>query len=321
MGNTLTKEEISERRKKVAAYPISTLACDLGYSLKPAGKNYITLKEHDSVMIKKSDNTYRRFSDGSWGDTLSFLMCFGEEATNNKKFKSISYSLFYLEKKLGKSNNNVFKPPVKSRQLQSKKLVLPKADEDNDQVIDYLTKRGISKNIIDMFIEKKMLYQEKNWKKNCIFVSYENDKPVFAMRRSSNFKYKFVQDIEGSDYSRGFFINNNSDTLVVTEACIETMSLMTLKESDFGEFNRSSFFCMNSIYKSDGLINTLKSYKKINLVILALNNDEMGRKATERIKQLIHEKVKNITVWIKLPKEEGFDWNDTLCKLKKEVKV
>ncbi|MCD7892547.1 MAG: DUF3991 and toprim domain-containing protein [Erysipelotrichaceae bacterium] len=307
----LSKSELKIRRKNVSKYPIKVLAEELGFTVLKVGRNYLTLKEHDSVRININKNTFKQYSTGAYGDALAFLLQFGFETTNDKRFKSIGYSLNYLEKRVD-TNHNLLVEPKEEKQIKSN-LVLPEADNNNDAVIHYLLDRCISEDIIDDFIDKGMLYQEKCWNKNCVFVSYDiNKNPVYALRRSSNPHYRFVQDVAGSSYKEGFFIDNQSDIVIVTEAVIEAMSLMTLKLHEAEDFNKSSFFCLNSVYKWEALINTLNKNRNINYVVLALNKDEAGRSAVKIIQENIQNRCNVRRVIEYLPDIEGFDWNDYL---------
>lgn len=43
---------------------------------------------------------------------------------------------------------------------------------------------------------------------------------------------RFVADVKGSDYSKGFYVDNQADKLFVGESVIDIMSKMTLLKKD-----------------------------------------------------------------------------------------
>ena len=88
----MDKELIKKRRSYVSEYDLVCLAEDLGLTPIRVGRKYFTLLEHDSVRINTFSNTFKRYSNGVWGDALSFVMEFGQERSN--KFKSVNYSLY-----------------------------------------------------------------------------------------------------------------------------------------------------------------------------------------------------------------------------------
>ena len=55
-----------------------------------------------------------------------------------------------------------------------KRLLLPKKSSSNDQIIRYLTGRGIDREVIEGCIREGLLYESLPYH-NCIFVGYDHD--------------------------------------------------------------------------------------------------------------------------------------------------
>lgn len=303
---------LNDRRKAVSKYNLITLAEELGYNTKKIGRgNYYTLEEHDSVRIKTENNTFIRYSNGAFGDPVAFLMEFAVSRSN--RFKSLSYCIMWLEKKL---NIDKIVIPEKKAKKEMKKLILPEKDDNYRRVFAYLLKtRCIDKEIVVAFIKKKMLYQEKNHK-NVVFVGYDKKgKAVYAMERSTLPYSSFKIESEGCNYDYGIsFDNENSDTLIITEAVIDMMSLMSLNINN-NIHEKHSFLSINGTQKDNCIYKYLNDHPNIKEVIIALDNDLHGIEAAKKIKEQIKINNKKISTMLCFPDEK--DWNEDLIKKKK----
>lgn len=305
---------LNERRKAVNKYNLITLAEELGYKTKKIGRgNYYTLEEHDSVRIKIENNTFIRYSNGAFGDPVAFLMEFAVSRSN--RFKSLSYCIMWLEKKL---NIDKIVIPEKAVKKEVKNLILPEKDDNYRRVFAYLLKtRCIDKQIITAFMKRKMLYQDKKHK-NVVFIGYDNNKPVYAMCRSTLPSNSFKIECEGCNYDYGIsFDNDNSDTLFITESVIDMMSLMSLNIAN-NIHEKHSFLSINSIYKDQCIYKYLNDHPNIKDVIISLDNDEYGIKEAKKIKEKIKEHNKNISSMLCFPTEK--DWNEDLVK-KQDINI
>mgnify|MGYP000022466764 FL=1 len=77
------------------------------------------------------------------------------------------------------------------------------------RVYAYLTKsRYIAPEIVQDFVDRKMLYQDVNG--NCVFVAYDSEgKPNFASLRGTLSDVRFLGDLKGCDYKKGFALTIN----------------------------------------------------------------------------------------------------------------
>ena len=346
----MAKDQVqTARRKAVRGYPISQLAEEYGMTLvkKRGRRPILSTVEHDSIVIYEDDNTYHRYSNGNGGDTVAFMMEFsGIDESDLNKHDQVNECIRILEQRL-KINPELAVQQVRYKR-EKPKFVMPEKADTTRKVRAYLCKtRGIEERIVDKWIDEGLLFQEAGRYGNCVFVSRdENGKPVYGVKRSADSARKFVVDVEGSDYSQGFFIKGKLDyytkvsdnfasehsSLFVTEAVIDLMSLQSLylRRRDYelrqqgrldcepedyeNRFLNSNWYSLNGCRKYDGLLNTIASHKGIKDIFLALDNDEAGRNASKAIKEEIQKRFpdRKIDVSIRVPPTEGRDWNDEL---------
>lgn len=346
----MAKDQVqTARRKAVRGYPISQLAEEYGMTLvkKRGRRPILSTVEHDSIVIYEDDNTYHRYSNGNGGDAVAFMMEFsGIDESDLNKHDQVNECIRILEQRL-KINPELAVQQVRYKR-EKPKFVMPEKADTTRKVRDYLCRtRGIEERIVDKWIHEGLLFQEAGRYGNCVFVSRDkNGKPVYGVKRSADPKRKFVVDVEGSDYSQGFFIKGKLDyytkvsdnfasehsSLFVTEAVIDLMSLQSLylRRRDYelrqqGKFDcdpedyenrflNSNWYSLNGCRKYDGLLNTIASHKGIKDIFLALDNDEAGRNASKAIKEEIQKRFpdRKIDVSIRVPPTEGRDWNDEL---------
>ena len=346
----MAKDKVqTARRNAVRGYPISQLAEEYGLTLvkKRGRRPILSTVEHDSIVIYEDDNTYHRYSNGNGGDAVAFMMEFsGIDESDLNKHDQVNECIRILEQRL-KINPELAVQQVRYKR-EKPKFVMPEKADTNRKVRDYLCRtRGIEERIIDKWINEGLLFQEVGRYGNCVFVSRdENGNPVYGIKRSADPVRKFVVDVEGSDYSRGFFIPGKMDSytemkdinasehkiLFVTEAVIDLMSLQSLylRRRDYelrqqckldcepedyeNRFLNSNWYSLNGCRKYDGLLNTIASHEGIKDIFLALDNDEAGRNASQAIKDEIQKRFpdRKINVSIRVPPTEGRDWNDEL---------
>lgn len=346
----MAKDQVqTARRNAVRGYPISQLAEEYGMTLvkKRGRRPILSTVEHDSIVIYEDDNTYHRYSNGNGGDAVAFMMEFsGIDESDLNKHEQVNECIRILEQRL-KINPELAVQQVRYKR-EKLKFVMPEKADTNRKVRDYLCRtRGIEERIVDKWIHEGLLFQEAGRYGNCVFVSRDkNGKPVYGVKRSADPKRKFVVDVEGSDYSQGFFIKGKLDyytkvsdnfasehsSLFVTEAVIDLMSLQSLylRRRDYelrqqgkldcdpedyeNRFLNSNWYSLNGCRKYDGLLNTIALHKGIKDIFLALDNDEAGRNASKAIKEEIQKRFpdRKIDVSIRVPPTEGRDWNDEL---------
>lgn len=274
-------------------------AASLGFHPVKVGRWY-SLKEHDSIRIDPEKNLFFRNSTGESGSIIDFVMVFTG--------KDLSGAIKELEAFSG-TDSSVLASCLVHEENKAKglELNLPQRDKEQKNVYAYLTKtRRIDRTVVSWMLDKGYLYQDIH--KNCVFVSYKEGVPVFASIRGTNTYKRFVADVPGSDYTHGLLFTDSEkeETLIITESSIDAMSLMSLGRE-------GNFLALSGVGKLDPVLYHLSQgdYKK---VYIALDNDDAGRLAAEKIRSEILDSglllEKDIVVL--LPKEK--DWNEALLR-------
>lgn len=296
--------------------PITDFAERIGFTTVRKGNKYVSLKEHDSVMIDTYKNCfwrnskYTRGSKGAAGSIIDFAMEFNGAADHKEAMRQIA--LMYGiqgEQEAKVSFNKVEKK--KTTTLPPKedvKLEFPAKDKDSEDVYNYLCEeRGIDKAVLRYFFNKRMLYQDKH--KNCVFATQ-----LFCCVRSTGEK-KFVQDKSGCDYNECFYFQGKKDnnTLIVAESVIDIMSVMTElchKKKMFINYDYLALSGTGKLMSVKYHTDKNPTYKN---VILCYDNDEAGRNAIASTKESL--KDTNIKV-IVCQAPSGKDWNDYIVRKK-----
>lgn len=82
-------------------------------------------------------------------------------------------------------------------------FVMPAPYENNDRVAAYLTGRGLSEDLLNMYFNMGLVYEDR--RHNCVFVGFDKDNvPRYAMLRSSDPSSTFLREVEGSDKRYSF---------------------------------------------------------------------------------------------------------------------
>lgn len=289
--------------------PIQDYAASRGFQISKKGSYYQIIGEKgksdfSSVMINSKTNRYARYSHSrEQKSIIDFVMeldnC--DEQAAIKKLRPLidTYDL---------SQARISQP---RKVTETTKLILPEKAETIKNVYAYLTKtRCINKNIVDNFIWNNNLYQDD--KNNCVFVSYDRQgQAKFCNKRGSHSESSFKQDLPGSDYEHCFFLDNGSNTLIVTEAVIDCMSVMSIMEDHGKAINEYNYVALSGTGKWEAVGNILKENPCINTVILSCDNDDSGFRAMDNIKNLINSNYPSVNYKYFLPKTEN-DWNEQL---------
>ena len=265
-------------------------------------------KSHDSIKI--SNGMWYRWSRGYGGKSaLDYLVRVRE--------MDFVEAVQHLNGKTG------FVPPAPSRQAQKSKehipFLLPKRNANNDRVIRYLTARGIDRDLIDTCIAADRLYEDE--RHNCVFVGVDQDEtPKYAMLRSSSPNSTFLREMLGSDKRYAFSILSGSgaDKLYVFESAIDLLSYLTLQLMQNADISNSSYLALCGVYRVRemkklplALLEILQRDPEIHNIHLCLDNDAVGREATEALTEALQ---KDYAVYDR-PPEQGKDYNEQLMKV------
>lgn len=292
------------------------------------------------------------------GDTLhprnnpdiSIRKGYGEYKDLDVYGNSIDYLMYYLHYEFdeavsllleeGDASLDRHKYVRKNMKPQTKESVeLPYIGSNNEQIITYLTGRGISNETVKMLISKGLLYQDEN--NNAVFVNSEFDwgeirrtdtlADYKCVHENSCLKFWNAEDnglCESRTYCKryksntfrsilknsrrdGFwwFQSGNSPAafIYICESAIDAISLYELNQLEGSN--------LNAVYVSIGgankqaAIDRIKSKKCDRMVVIATDNDVTGNECRDR----------NFPdAYSKMPKNK--DWNEDLIEKISESK-
>ncbi len=285
-----------------------------GYTPYPIGNgSYYGLKEHSSVRIYPETNTY--FHPGSSNGDPRRL--------NVINFAEWYYGIDNKEaiQKLARELNDspsYMKSNVKREipKIEKKSFMLPqKTSSQFRHVYAYLLKtRCISKNVVNDMVKQNYLYEDI--KGNATFVGYDKaNKACFCFQRGCSDKIPngqkraFTRIIEGSNFDYAWNICNGSNKLFVTEAAIDSISVMTMLEMHNMNPNNYDYVatCGSSIRP---MINYVRTHPEINKIYLGYDNDFKGNQYRQRSIEALSEMGYKGKVIDKKPHTK--DWNEDL---------
>lgn len=298
----------------------------LGYSPVRVGQRYYSLKEHDSVRLDVSKNCFYWNSVGKNGSVIDACEAFGNMD------KSEAYNHLYdmaggreavFEAAVG--NHELEVRPIRQEKYPEKKekenleIELPNKAAHMRNVYAYLGKtRQIDGSVINEFVKRQMLYQDD--RNNCVFVSRDKEgKPVFGCIRGTNTYKRFVADVRGSDYSKGFYVDNQADKLFIGESVIDVMSKMTLLKKEGKNYHDFNYLALAGTQKQESIESVLHNNKQIKEIYLGMDHDAGGLKAAKQLEESLSGK--NIALKRDMPDKSGYDWNDMLCSRLKDGAV
>lgn len=301
-----TQEELAIAKQA----DLCAVASALGYTVKRVGK-YHTLKEMDSIRIYDRTHWFRwskRYETGeNGGSQIDFLRIFAN--------MEVKEAVFWLLDFVGYQKLDIEAKRVvtatKTKMEEPKEFVLPKFAGSNAYLYNYLMhERGISKDVIDRFVNEGILYEAKGYH-NMVFVGKDKSgTPKFAsMRGVFDKKGKvFKCDVAGNDKRHGFHtVNMESHRIIVFEAAIDLLSYMTLFPAE-----KCTMVALGML--SDAPLETLlNDYPHLTEIQFSLDNDRYGREATDKFMKKYYElgyEVKDLPA----PSEHK-DYNEWLQKL------
>lgn len=314
--NEVRNQMVTDRIKREVA--ITDYATMHGMQVKRQGR-YFTLLDHDSVRIDPDRNCFWRNSgigQNNKGSVIDFAMHFVTDGNKNEALAELS-TLIGTDHQFQQIPNAATVKKEKPVLNRPTKPQLPERGQNMKRAFAYLLKsRYIDQDIVQDFVDRKMLYQDVRG--NCVFVAYDNEQqPNFACVRGTLSDVKFLGDVEGNDYSKGFYINNQKDKLIVAESVIDAMSVMSILKGQQIDFKDYDYQILTGTEKYESILNHLQEAPKKE-VLLALDSDKAGMESMQKIEQLL--KDKNIDTQVSFHVPEAKDWNEDLVKVARKFK-
>ena len=268
--------------------------------------NTYTTRTHDSLKI--SNGKWMWWSRGIGGKSaLDYLI----------KVRGMDF-VEAVQTIMG--NSSVRSPtPENAKGYVNQPLLLPERSPTTDVVFEYLFGRGIDYEIINYCLEKELVIESLPYH-NVVFIGYdESNKPKYAAYRATN-QSRLMGDCTGSKKQYSFRLTaENTGEVHLFECAIDLLSyatLMKLEGKNWRQFNLISLAGVYSPKQNIGdskvpvtVRNLLEKDKSIKRIILHLDNDIAGRKATKALQTILSDKYEVVDD----PPKCGKDVNDFLC--------
>lgn len=198
---------------------------------------------------------------------------------------------------------------------ERKPFVLPTAHTHMRRVYAYLLQhRRIDREVLTAFVREKLIYEsaEPSADKtkiyhNAVFVGLdEHGVARHSHKRSIYTEGKSYRgNIESSDPRYSFHWVGSTERLYVFEAPIDMLSYISLHPENWQEHSYVSL-CGTAEH---AMLWMLGQYAQLDEVVLCLDNDDAGIKATERLTAILQEHGYGN---IEIDRSEAKDWNDEL---------
>lgn len=269
--------------------------------------NTYTTRTHDSLKI--SNGKWMWWSRGIGGKSaLDYLI----------KVREMDF-VEAVQTIMG--NGSVSFPTCKNiKSYEEQPLLLPEKSPTTDVVFDYLFGRGIDFEIINYCLEQELIIESLPYH-NAVFIGYDESKePKYAAYRATN-QSRIMGDCTGSKKQYSFRLTaENTGEVHLFECAIDLLSYATLMKLEGKDWRQFNLVSLAGVYSPKQKIEDskvpvtlgrlLEKDKTIRRIVLHLDNDIAGRKATKALQTILSDKYEVVDD----PPQYGKDVNDFLCK-------
>ena len=271
------------------------------------GTNTYTTKTHDSIRI--SNGLWNWFSRGIVGRSAVYYI----KEDINLSFKE---AIDFIAEKTKIQRPIIYQ--IVEENIE-KELMLPQKNDNCNRAKYYLMKRGIDAQIIEECVNENLIYEEKN-NHNVVFVGYDKkQKAQYAFCRGTN-ETRFMKEAKGSNkiYTFRLISNTENNRVHLFESAIDLLSYATLMKQKNLDYHKENMISLAGVFKPSEHIENIKlpvtitkfleENPQVNQIHLHLDNDEVGRKASQNLVQILSKKYKVLD----RPPPIGKDCNDYL---------
>lgn len=269
--------------------------------------NTYTTRTHDSLKI--SNGKWMWWSRGIGGKSaLDYLI----------KVRGMDF-VEAVQTIMG--NGSVSFPTYENiKSYEEQPLLLPEKSPTTDVVFDYLFGRGIDFEIINHCLEQELIIESLPYH-NAVFIGYDESKePKYAAYRATN-QSRIMGDCTGSKKQYSFRLTaENTGEVHLFECAIDLLSYATLMKLEGKDWRQFNLVSLAGVYSPKQKIEDskvpvtlgrlLEKDKTIRRIVLHLDNDIAGRKATKALQTILSDKYEVVDD----PPQYGKDVNDFLCK-------
>lgn len=269
--------------------------------------NTYTTRTHDSLKI--SNGKWMWWSRGIGGKSaLDYLI----------KVRGMDF-VQAVQTIMGNGSVN-FPTCENIKSYEEQPLLLPEKSPTTDVVFDYLFGRGIDFEIINYCLEQELIIESLPYH-NAVFIGYDEDKePKYAAYRATN-QSRIMGDCTGSKKQYSFRLTaENTGEVHLFECAIDLLSYATLMKLEGKDWRQFNLVSLAGVYSPKQKIEDskvpvtlgrmLEKDKTIRRIVLHLDNDIAGRKATKALQTILSDKYEVVDN----PPQYGKDVNDFLCK-------
>lgn len=269
--------------------------------------NTYTTKTHDSLKI----------SNGKW---MWWSRGFGGKSALDYLIKVRGMSFPKAVEAIMGNGSVSYNRPEKVSSYENQPLLLPEKSPSTDVVVEYLFSRGIDYEIINYCLDNDLIMESLPYH-NVVFIGYDEErKPKYAAYRATN-QSRLMGDCTGSKKQYSFRLTaENIGEVHLFECAIDLLSYATLLKLDGKEWQEHNLVSLAGVYAPRTKIEEskvpvsvrkiLQKDKSIKRIILHLDNDIAGRKATKALQTILSDKYEVVDD----PPMYGKDVNDVLCK-------
>lgn len=253
--------------------------------------NTYTTRTHDSLKI--SNGKWMWWSRGIGGKSaLDYLI----------KVRGMDF-VEAVQTIMG--NGSVSFPTCENiKSYENQPLLLPEKSPTTDVVFDYLFGRGIDYEIINYCLEQKLIIESLPYH-NAVFIGYdENKEPKYAAYRATN-QSRIMGDCTGSKKQYSFRLTaENTGEVHLFECAIDLLSYATLMKLEGKDWRQFNLVSLAGVYSPKQKIEDskvpvtlgrlLEKDKTIRRIVLHLDNDIAGRKATKALQTILSDMVADV---------------------------
>lgn len=269
--------------------------------------NTYTTKTHDSLKI----------SNGKW---MWWSRGFGGKSALDYLIKVRGMSFPKAVEAIMGNGSVSYNRPEKVSSYENQPLLLPEKSPSSDVVVEYLFSRGIDYEIINYCLDNELIMESLPYH-NVVFIGYDEErKPKYAAYRATN-QSRLMGDCTGSKKQYSFRLTaENTGEVHLFECAIDLLSYATLLKMDGKEWREHNLVSLAGVYAPRTKIEEskvpvsvrkiLQKDKSIKRIILHLDNDIAGRKATKALQTILQDEYEVVDD----PPMYGKDVNDFLSK-------
>lgn len=283
------------------------------------------LREYEpSELVKFSSNTYTtrthdslKISNGKW---MWWSRGIGGKSALDYLIKVRGMDFVEAVQTIMGNGSVSFPTYENIKSYEKQPLLLPEKSPTTDVVFDYLFGRGIDYEIINYCLEQELIIESLPYH-NAVFIGYnENKEPKYAAYRATN-QSRIMGDCTGSKKQYSFRLTAESTGEVhLFECAIDLLSYATLMKLEGKDWRQFNLVSLAGVYSPKQKIEDskvpvtlgrlLEKDKTIRRIVLHLDNDIAGRKATKALQTILSDKYEVVDD----PPQYGKDVNDFLCK-------